>query len=54
MGFLIDFERLVLYAWVLSFMIASWGDLYAICVGFLIYVETSLLYALVLTDNLKS
>ena len=49
MGFLIDFDRSLLHAWVFSFMLASRGDLYAIFVGFLIYVEIYLSYALVLS-----
>ena len=53
-GFLIDVERSLLYAWVLSFIIGSWRDLYATCEGFLICVETSLLYALVLTQQIIS
>ena len=42
MGFLVDVEISLLYAWVLN-LIAR--DVYAMCIVFLLYVEISLLYA---------
>ena len=54
MGLLIYFERSLLYAWVLSFINSSLGDLCAICVVFLICVEISLLYAWVLSFIIAS
>ena len=53
-GFLINAEVSLLYAWVLSLMIASLGDVNAIRVGFLIIVEISLLYAWVLTQIIST
>ena len=51
---LINVEISLLYAWVLSFIIASLGEMYAICVGFLMYVEICLLCAWVLTRQIIS
>ena len=51
---MIDFERSLLYAWVLSFVIDFLEDMYAICVFFFICVEISLLYAWVLTQQIIS
>ena len=44
----LSFHLLMLYAWVLSFIVASLGEMFAMCVGFLIVFEGSLLYASVL------
>ena len=53
-GFLINAEVSLQYAWVLSFIIAFLGDIDAIRVGFLITVEISLLYAWVLAQIISS
>ena len=45
MGFWINVGICLLWSWVLSFIIASLGDIDAISIGFLVNVEISLLYA---------
>ena len=53
-GFLINVEISLLYAWVSSFIIAFLGDIYAIRVGFLMYVEICLVCAWVLTQIIST
>ena len=43
-----DFQICMLYTWVLSFVGASVGALYAMCVGFKVFLHLSMPYAWVL------